>query len=85
MWDSGCEEAFKKLKEICTSTPITYQCLYHNEDGIDQIIGYASMAHGTSEHRYLAHKLKLLALKWAVMEQFHEYLYGNTFVYIHRQ
>ena len=29
---------------------------------------------------YLAHKLEFLALKGAVTEQFHEYLYGNHFV-----
>ena len=28
---------------------------------------------------YPAHKKEFLALKWAVMEQFHEYLYGNHF------
>ena len=30
-------------------------------------------------HKYLAHKLEFLALKWAITEQFHEYLYGNHF------
>ena len=28
---------------------------------------------------YDAHKLEFLALKWAVMDRFHEYLYGATF------
>ena len=32
-----------------------------------------------SEKRYPAHKLEFLALKWAVTDQFHEYLYGGTF------
>ena len=30
--------------------------------------------------KYLAHKLEFLALKWAVMEQFHDYLYYSRFV-----
>ena len=32
------------------------------------------------ECKYPAHKLEFVALKWVVMEQFHEYLYDNTFV-----
>ena len=28
----------------------------------------------------MAHKLEFLALKWAIMAQFHEYLYGNNSV-----
>ena len=26
-----------------------------------------------------AHKLEFLALKWAITDKFHEYLYGGTF------
>ena len=32
-----------------------------------------------TERNYDAHKLKFLALKWAVTERFHEYLYGGRF------
>ena len=32
-----------------------------------------------SESHYPAHKLEFLALKWAVTEKFHDYLYGNFF------
>ena len=32
-----------------------------------------------SEAKYPVHKLKFLCLKWAITDQFHEYLYGNTF------
>ena len=28
---------------------------------------------------YDAHKLEFLALKWAITDRFHEYLYGGTF------
>ena len=32
-----------------------------------------------AESHYPAHKLEFLTLKWAVVEKFHEYLYGMTF------
>ena len=32
-----------------------------------------------AERRYDAHKLEFLALKWAVTERFHEYLYVGEF------
>ena len=100
VWGGECEEAFRKLKEICTPTLIlaytdfsktfklhTDACtlglgaiLYQNQDGDDHIIGYGSRSLSRTEHRYLAHKLEFLALKWAITEQFHEYLYSNNFV-----
>ena len=54
--------------------------LYQNQDGVDHIIGYVSRSFSKTEHKYLAHKLEFLALKWAITERFHKYLYGNTFV-----
>ncbi|KAK7491055.1 hypothetical protein BaRGS_00017751 [Batillaria attramentaria] len=33
-----------------------------------------------SERRYPAHKLEFVALKWAVTDKFHDYLYGANFV-----
>ena len=32
-----------------------------------------------AERRYDAHKLECLALKWAITDRFHEYLYGGEF------
>ena len=32
-----------------------------------------------SETKYPVNKLEFLCLKWAIIDQFHEYLYGNTF------
>ena len=32
-----------------------------------------------AESHYPVHKLEFLALKWAVVEKLHEYLYGSTF------
>ena len=54
--------------------------LYQNQDGINCVIGYANRSLSKTEHKYPAHKLEFLALKWAVMEQFHQYLYGKHFV-----
>ncbi len=43
------------------------------------MIGYASWRLNVSESHYPAHKLKFLALKWAVSDKFRDYLYGNRF------
>ena len=53
-----------------------------SEDGLDRVIAYASQTLSKSERNYPAHKFKFLALKWAVTDQFHEYLYGGTLMYI---
>ena len=49
------------------------------KDGTKAIIAYASRSLSKAESHYPAHKLEFLALKWAVVENFHEYLYGSTF------
>ena len=57
--------------------------LYQVQDGVEKVISYASRSLIRSEAKYPVHKLEFLCLKWAVTEQFHAYLYGNTFdVYI---
>ena len=43
-----------------------------------RVIAYASRSVTKTESKYPAHKLEFLALKWAICEKFHEYLYGNT-------
>ena len=43
------------------------------------MIVYASRSLNKAESHYPAHKLEFLALKWAVVKKFHEYLYGSTF------
>ncbi|MCG8094292.1 MAG: DDE-type integrase/transposase/recombinase [Candidatus Thiodiazotropha endolucinida] len=53
--------------------------LYQEHDGIERVIAYASRGLRASECNYPAHKLEFLALKWAVCDKFHDYLYGNTF------
>ena len=49
------------------------------EDGTEAVIAYASRSLNKAESHYPAHKLEFLALKWAVVMKFHEYLYGSTF------
>ena len=53
--------------------------LYQEQDGLERVIAYASRGLGASESNYPAHKLEFLALKWAVCDKFHDYLYGNKF------
>ena len=44
-----------------------------------KVIAFASRGLSKSEQNYPAHKLEFLALKWAVVDKFHDYLYGNSF------
>ena len=44
-----------------------------------RVIAYASKTLSKSEKNYDAHKLEFLALKWAITDRFHEYLYGGNF------
>ena len=53
--------------------------LYQNHDGRDRVIAYASRGLRPSERNYPAHKLEFLALKWAVTDKLHDYLYGTSF------
>ena len=53
--------------------------LYQVQKGVEKVISYASRSLTQSETKYPVHKLEFLCLKWAITEQFHEYLYGNTF------
>ena len=99
-WSEVCQEAFEKLKEICSTTPILAYADYtkpfrlHTDasekglgavlyqaqaDGTDRVIAFASRSLSKTERNYDAHRLEFLALKWAVTERFHEYLYGGTF------
>ena len=53
--------------------------LYQKQDDMDKVVAHASRSLKPSERNYPAHKLEFLALKWAVTEKFHDYLYGANF------
>lgn len=53
--------------------------LYQEQEGKKRVIAYASRGLRASERNYPAHKLEFLALKWAVSDKFHDYLYGTSF------
>ena len=53
--------------------------LYQVQDGQKRVLAYASRSLSKSERNYLVHKLEFLALKWAIIDKFHEYLYGKEF------
>lgn len=42
-------------------------------------VAFASRKLSSSEQRYAVHQLEFLALKWAVVDKFHDYLYGVKF------
>ena len=52
--------------------------LYQQQDDQLKVIAYASRGLRNNERNYPAHKLEFLALKWAVCDKFHDYLYGNS-------
>jgi len=54
--------------------------LYQEQDGAERVVAYASRGLRKNEINYPAHKLEYLALKWAVADKFHDYLYRNQFL-----
>ena len=54
------------------------QCCIKSRRGI-RFIAYASQSLFRSERNYPVHKLEFLALKWAMTDKFHKYLYGSEF------
>ena len=49
------------------------------QNGQKRVIAYALRSLSKSERNYPVHKLEFLALKWAITDKFHEYLYGSEF------
>ena len=75
-------QPFKLHTDACGSGlgTVLYQT---HKDGTDVVIAYASRSMTKVKFHYATHKLEFLALKWAVVREFHKYLYGSTFsVYI---
>ena len=92
-WGPEQQEAFATLQRLCTESPILAYFILHtdaSEDGLgavlyqvqegkQRVIAYASQSLTRSERNYPVHKLEFLALKWAITDKFHEYLYGSQF------
>ena len=53
--------------------------LYQEQDGVKKVISYTSESLSKSESKYPIHTLECLCLKWAITNQFHQYLFGTTF------
>ena len=53
--------------------------LYQEHDGIECVIAYASLGLRVNECNCPAQKFEFLALKWAVCDKLHDYLYGSKF------
>ena len=53
--------------------------LYQKKDDKEMVMAYASRSLKPSDGNYPALKLEFLALKWAVCENCHDYLYGSKF------
>lgn len=53
--------------------------LYQMINGETRVIQFGSRGLTKSEENYPAHKLEFLALKWAIVDKFHDYLYGHQF------
>ena len=72
---------FKKPVRLHTDASIFSlgAILYQEQDGVEKVISYASQSLLKSESKYTIHKLEFFCLKWAITDQFHEYLYGHTF------
>ena len=53
----------------------------YQRDGNDhqRVIAFASRSLSNTERNYPAYKLEFLALKWAITDRFHEYLYSGQF------
>ena len=56
--------------------------LYQRQEGKLRPICYASRGLKKSERNYPAFKLEFLALKWAIAETLHDYLYGTKFTVV---
>ena len=56
--------------------------LSKEQNGVEWVIAYASHRITKTKQNYPVHKLQFLALKWVVTEEFHNYLYRNTFCMI---
>ena len=51
--------------------------LYQTQNGVKKVLSYASCGLKPSGKNYSAFKIEFLALKWAITEKYHDYLYSH--------
>ena len=61
-----------------SSTELLGAVLYQIQNGVKQVIAYASGSVTKTKSNYPFHKLEFLCLKWAITDKFHDYLYGGN-------
>ena len=71
------DKPFKLLTDASSAGLGAVLCQEH--DGLDRVVAYASRSLKPSEKNYHSSKLEFLALKWAITDKFHDYLYGLHF------
>ena len=49
------------------------------QNGQKRVIAYVSRGLSQLERYYPAHKLECLALRWTILDTFHDYLHGQKF------
>ena len=77
-------EAFSSsIPTLAWIWPLGLSSYQIHDDGTDAVIAYISRSLTKAETHYPNHKLEFLALKWDVVEKFHEYLYGLSLQHIY--
>ncbi len=56
--------------------------LYQEHPGGLRPVAFASRKVSSAERNYPIHQLEFLSLKWAVVDKFHDYLYGQDSPYV---
>ena len=60
-------------------TLVWVQCYIRKMMMVNRELLLTSRSLSHTEQNYLTHKLEFLALRWAITDRFHEYLYGGQF------
>lgn len=89
-WTPACADAFHQIIQCLTSAPVlafadaTKPYILHVDasqeysEGL-RPVAFASRKLCQSQKNYPIHQLEFLALKWAVVDKLHDYLYGAKF------
>ena len=90
-WTSECSATFNKIIHCLTHAPVLafgdpskpyiLLCAALNQQYPEGLrpVAFASCKLSNAERNYPVHQLEFLALKWATVDKFHDYLYGVRF------